>query len=380
MIKILFIHNKLVCGGAEQALFDLVTLMDKTKFDITVLVQYDGGIWEDKFRQRGIRVVSIWDCQKISHNPLVKLQNQYKRKKIIKALQDDGDGLLNVCLQDKFDIIVAYNGSTLQNMCFNQDAKTVKYIHGDIATNPEYCKNTLCIRDSIQKFDRIICVSDVAKSSFERITGINKQVSRYYNPLNSEKVHKMSLQKVDTLSNVPYICAVGRLAQEKGYDRLIHIHKHIIDKGIYHHLVIVGDGPEKDSLLQLIATEHLEETVNMVGYQLNPYPYIKNSKFVVCSSYSEGLGLIAMEGLILGVPIVSSAPAIGELFGNEECGLITENDDSSLEAGIRKMLSDESFYQRIKRGAERRSSFFDGKRMVKEIEQEFYSLVNGGYK
>ena len=42
MIKILFIHSQLVCGGAEQALFDLVTQMDKTKYKITVLVQFEG--------------------------------------------------------------------------------------------------------------------------------------------------------------------------------------------------------------------------------------------------------------------------------------------------------------------------------------------------
>ena len=44
-IKVVFVHYKLVCGGAEQALFDLVTLMDKEKFDITVFAQCPGGDW-----------------------------------------------------------------------------------------------------------------------------------------------------------------------------------------------------------------------------------------------------------------------------------------------------------------------------------------------
>lgn len=376
MIKILFIHNKLVCGGAEQALFDLVTLMDKTKFDITVLVQYDGGIWEDKFRKAGISVLSIWDYQKKSTNPLVKLQNLCIRKKIIKSLQYDGEGLLDICLKEEFDIIVSYNGSTLQKMCFSKNAKTVKYIHGDIATNSEFCKNTLNILDSIRKYNRIICVSDMAKESFERITGIKNGVVRHYNPLNSEKVYKLSRQKVDLQNKAPYVCAVGRLSKEKGYDRLVRIHKNLINSGVYHHLIIVGDGPEYDHLARLIATEHAEETVTMVGYQSNPYPYIYNSMLLVCSSYTEGLPVIAMESLSLGIPIVSSAPSVGEIFGGEKCGVITGNDDFSLELGLKKMLSDELFYQQVKMGAERRSAFFDGKRMVEEIEEEFYSLVN----
>lgn len=375
MIKILFVHNKLVCGGAEQALFDLVSLMDKTKFDITVLVQYDGGIWEDKFRHAGIRVISIWDCQKRSFNPLVKIQNQYKRKYILKALENNGEGLLDVCVKEDFDIIVSYNGSTLQNMYFTGKAKTIKYIHGDIGTNEEFRKNIMTILDSIRKFDRIICVSHASMESFKKRTCIEKRVVCHFNPLNSENVHKLSIQEVDVPNAIPYICAVGRLAPEKGYDRLIRIHKNLLNMGIYHQMVIVGDGPEKDKLLQLIADEHVEESVFMVGYQTNPYPFILNSKFLVCSSYTEGLPVIAMEALALGIPIVSSAPSIEEAFGTEECGVITQNDEHSLELGIRKMLTDEEFYRKTKREAEKRSRFFDGKCMVKEVEEEFITLV-----
>ena len=64
-----------------------------------------------------------------------------------------------------------------------------------------------------------------------------------------------------------------------------------------------------------------------------------------------------------------------EVFGDETCGLITENNMESLEAGIRKMLTDEEFYRQAKAGAERRSAYFDGKRMVKEVENMFLNLV-----
>ena len=63
------------------------------------------------------------------------------------------------------------------------------------------------------------------------------------------------------------------------------------------------------------------------------------------------------------------------LWLRETCGLITENDNASLEAGIRKMLTDEEFYRQAKAGAEKRSAFFDGKRMVKEVEDMFLDLV-----
>jgi glycosyltransferase involved in cell wall biosynthesis len=66
---------------------------------------------------------------------------------------------------------------------------------------------------------------------------------------------------------------------------------------------------------------------------------------------------------------------VEEIFGEEACGLITENDNQSLLEGIRKMLTDESYYQKIKSGAERRSKFFDGQRMVREVEQIFLDMM-----
>ena len=58
------------------------------------------------------------------------------------------------------------------------------------------------------------------------------------------------------------------------------------------------------------------------------------------------------------------------------CGLITENDNESLKEGIFRMLTDEDFYARAKAGAQNRSTFFDGKRMVREVEDMLLQLVN----
>ncbi|MBP3925781.1 MAG: glycosyltransferase, partial [Clostridium sp.] len=119
----------------------------------------------------------------------------------------------------------------------------------------------------------------------------------------------------------------------------------------------------------------VQDSVILAGYQSNPYPYMKQSKFVVSSSFIEGLPVISMEALSLGVPMVSAVPSIGEVFGDEMCGLITENDNESLMEGIRRMLTDNALYAKAKAGAEKRSAFFDGKRMVKEIEDMFLEMM-----
>lgn len=374
-IRIVFVHHRLVCGGAENALFDLINLMDKEKFDITVFAQRNDGVWDEKFRNAGIRVIYDYSCRRPTLNPIVKAGNISKKLRTAKAYQNHGQGLLDVCLPEGADIVVSYNVWENEEMVFAKGAKTVKYIHGDPGTNPDYRKEAIEHRELLSRFDRIVCVSQAAWNSFREISGLTEGVEQYYNPLNSENVRRLAQETVDLPEEEPLICAVGRLSREKAFERLIIIHKRLLDQGIRHKLVIVGDGTDREYLERLLRALDLQDSVILAGYQSNPYPYMKRSRFLVNSSYTEGLPVIAMEALTLGIPIVAPIPSVGEAFGGESCGIITENDNASLEAGIRKMLTEEEFYRQAKEGAEKRSTFFDGTRMVKELEQMFLSLV-----
>lgn len=374
-IKIVFVHYKLVCGGAEQALFDLIQLLDKDKFDITVFVQSPGGPWDRRFLDAGIRVIYDYSCRQPTWNPVRKAGNVVKKLKTAEAYKREGEGILDVILPEPPDIVVSYSAWCHDRIAFTRSAKSVKYIHGDPGTNPVYKDEAEHKKDVLSRFDRIVCVSNAAWNSFRQISGLTDGVQLHYNPIDSASVLAKSEITVDLPKDVPLICAVGRLSEEKGFERLIVIHKRLLDAGIRHNLVIVGDGPDRDFLRRLVDALEVQDSVILAGYQSNPYPYMKQSKFLVSSSFTEGLPVISMEALCLGIPIVSAVPSIGEVFGEEMCGIVTENDNRSLEAGIRRMLTDEVFYEQAKAGAVRRSSFFDGKRMVKEIEDMFLQLV-----
>lgn len=376
-IKVVFMVQQLVCGGAEQALYDLISLLDKTKFDVSVLALVGGGVWEDKFRAAGIPVTNIFYRRPQSGSPMVFMKHQLRKMRIHSVMWKDSRKLLKMFVPQETDIVVAYSMWGDENAALAYDTKHVRFIHGNVANNPDFRK---IIEDNLKfmrEYQRIICVSQESYHAFRQFTGLKDTVRMYYNPLNSETVRQLARQTVELPSDVPVICAVGRLAPEKGYDRLIRIHKDILQQGTAHRLVLVGDGPEKEKLMRTVRETGTEESVIFAGYQSNPYPYMKNSRFLVSSSFTEGLPVIAMEALSLGIPIVSAVPSIGEIFGNECCGIITENDNESLKEGIRKMLLDEAFYAEARQGACSRSTFFDGRRMVKEIEDMFTELMEG---
>lgn len=374
-IRILFVHHKLVCGGAEQALFDLIGLLDKQRFQASVFVQCPGGEWEQKFRDAGIAVLYDYSCRQPTFNPIKKLGNVSKKLRTQKAYQNGGAGLLDVCLPQGADIVVSYNVWENEELVFAKNAKTVKYIHGDPGTNPDYRAEAVNHKELLSRFDRIVCVSRSAWTAFRKLSGLTEGVELHYNPMNSEHVRRLAEENVDLPTDVPLICAVGRLSSEKAFERLVIIHKHLLERGILHKLVIVGDGVDREYLRRIVRATDTQNSVILAGYQANPYPYMKRSRFLVNSSYTEGLPVIAMEALCLGVPIVAPIPSVGEIFGGEICGLVTENDNASLEAGIARMLTDEEFYCQAKQGAENRSAFFDAKRMVKEIEDLFCEVA-----
>lgn len=374
-INIVFVHDRLVCGGTDQALYDLVQLLDKDKFKVTVFVQKPGGPWDEKFTDAGIRLWYDYSCRKPTFNPITKICNIVKRLQTEQAYRNNGQGLLDVCYPEGADIIVSYSMWDHVLCGFGKNAKSVKFIHGNMDTNQAFRDLILRDLELLPRYERIVCVSKLARDAFVSATGISQGVQMHFNPMNSAYVHRLAEEKVDLPTDLPIVCAVGRLAAEKGFERLIVIHKRLVEQGVAHRLVLVGDGPDRDYIRRIVNAVDAQDSVILAGYQSNPYPYMKQSRFVVCSSFTEGLPVIAMEALCLGIPMVSAVPSVEEIFGQENCGLITANDNQSLMEGMRKMLTDDEYYHQIKQGAQKRSTFFDGKRMVQELEEMFLDMM-----
>ena len=373
-IKIVFIEDSLVCGGAEQALYDLALLLDKEKFDVTVLSQKPGAEWDQKFRDAGIHLIYDYSCRKATKNPVVKLRNISRKLRTDACYRRNGEGLMEVCCPGA-DIIVSYSMWDYPQCGFASGAKSVKFIHGNMQTNRAF--RDLILRDQalLPRYDRIVCVSQASRQAFVEATGREKGVEMHFNPINSDNVRRLAEQNVALPEGEPLACAVGRLSPEKGFERLIVIHKRLVEEGLRHKLVLVGDGPDRDYIRRTVQAMDAQDSVILAGYQANPYPYIARSRFLVCSSFTEGLPVVGMEALCLGIPVVAAVPSVGELFGGESCGLITENDNLSLRSGIRRMLADEEFYAMHKAGAQRRSGYFSGRRMARELEDMFLQMM-----
>ena len=380
-IRICFIHWRLVVGGADTALFDLISLLDKSKFEVTVFVVHPGGELEKKFVDAGIKIEHAYSKFNNNDNLFTKVIYHNQIKRVDTAMSRFGKGLFDILYKNKFDIIVSYHlHPPYDELGFPSFGKKIKYIHGNAILSSSYGETIMRQIDYLPKYDEIICVSESTKRALVEKTGINdKNVKVCFNPINSKRIKELSKEMIEFETNEHYICAVGRLSPEKGFLRLVNIHKQLISEEIYHKLVLIGDGVQRGEIEDAIQKLGVSDSMILLGNKSNPYPYIRDSRFIVIPSFTEAMPVVAMEALCLGVPIVSSYEPVKELFGNEECGITTKLDDNSLYLGIKKMLTDHSFYNKTCLAAKRRSNFFSAKKMIKTIEKEYLDLLGQAY-
>lgn len=384
MKKILFLHSSMQCGGVEKALIDLVSALDKERYSVTVKLMCEEGALYNEAKTR-IPIKPMFDqfrfpknrlCQKIRSVAINFLEkNRYKYPKLYHR----------IAIGEKYDLEIAFSSFDSHIIIANSPNKRSKkmvWVHGNVATDEDmqrYFATSEVLVKCLDSFDKMVFVAETAKEGFEKTFKINVSSVVMRNVINTDDIlekSKVDLENAYHLSSdMKTICAVGRLSLEKGYERLVLIHASLLKKDIKHRLIIVGEGKCRENIEKIINEMHLQDTVFLVGYDSNPYKYMRNSDFFVCSSYTEGLPIVCQEALALGIPIVSSFPSVGELFGDEPCGIISDADDDSLMAAIEKMLTDEEFYNSCKKAAERRSKCFDTRVAVREIEKMFDELL-----
>lgn len=142
--------------------------------------------------------------------------------------------------------------------------------------------------------------------------------------------------------NTKVVVALSRLVPVKNYALLLDAFAKADGLNGTAKLVIIGDGPEKGRLADRARALGLDARVDLVGARANPMALLKKADLFVHSSDREGFGLVIVEALAAGVPVVAtncrSGPA--EILGNGRYGeLVPVGDSDSLAAAIDCALS-----------------------------------------
>ena len=173
------------------------------------------------------------------------------------------------------------------------------------------------------------------------------------------------------------ICSVGRLTKIKGYDRLIHSLRKIIDDFPNVHLYLIGIGEEKTALENLVTQLRMDSYVSFLGFQQNPHRFVSKCDLFVCSSHHEGYSTAVTEAVILGTPVLTTrCSGMDEILDNGTAGMIVENSSDGIYQGLVKLLSQPELLASYADKAKRKSSYYQQHNNATKVEELFDTLLN----
>ena len=129
------------------------------------------------------------------------------------------------------------------------------------------------------------------------------------------------------VANVNYILGIGRLTKQKNFELLINFFINISNKHKNIHLVIIGDGEEKESLKKISARANIESRVHLLGYQENVFKFLLKSKCFILSSLWEDPGFVLVEAALSNSNIISSDCPNGPKEIIQNNGYLFKNND-----------------------------------------------------
>nr|BCB22634.1 glycosyltransferase [Erysipelothrix rhusiopathiae] len=345
-----FIHT-MGRGGAEMALVNLANSLSEQGQKVTLYPILNTGDLSKKL------------SNDVDFKPIFNLPNFIKKRNVNKTgtLIKGNDGLsltskLYAVLWRIFhkqislvgsrkvgrhDVYISYlEGPTCKFVAdLRTNERKIAWVHVDLSREKKseiFFKNIEENRKNFDCFDDVVAVSTDVKRSLQEYLKINNDIHVIYNIYNvSEIISKSRLPLSDRKRDKLYddkinIISVGRLTPQKGYDRLVsaisQIKKSNVDLYSKLNIIIVGDGEQEDSLLDLMNDYDVTDAIHLFGFTSNPYNFIAQSDVFISSSRTEGFSTVAVEATILGKYIVTTdCSGMKEILISKTQGCIFEN-------------------------------------------------------
>lgn len=213
----------------------------------------------------------------------------------------------------------------------------------------ELYKTQPLMRSTLKKVlkdaDGVFAVSNALRHEIiaTGVSGISNKTKLCWNSVDVKKFSSKendSFKKENKLEDKPIVLFIGNLIKRKNVDSLLGAKK--ISSSDYY-LVIVGDGPQFKKLNKKVQDDGIRDVI-FTGSRNDVENIIPSCDVLVLPSFSESFGLVLIEALACGKPVIGSdVGGITEII-NDDVGLLVDpNKVSSIAAAIDKIINDEEF-------------------------------------
>lgn len=355
----LFHYPVLNLGGAEMSSLRLMAGLADRGWDITLVVTTGGGRLEGALDPR----VRLYPLRPRSFGARFKAArtSSGRMRELPDLLAYLASALLGelralALLARRYDAAATLLHGTSTRLLRKRvrAARRLHFIRNDLSLADPGGESTAAIRAAAAAIDAYVCVSEVARRSLvEAVPETAAKAHVVHNILDPGAMRRRMTEgespfRADDGSAVRLL-TVCRLAEPaKALTRMARVARRLVEAGHDFRWYVVGDGPDRAKFEAAIAAEGVSDRLILAGRMSNPFPAYRDADVVVMASRYEGLCGMVNEGKVAGRPVVATrVSGVEEQLVDGETGLIVENDEDALVAGLSRLLSDPALRARL---------------------------------
>lgn len=365
MKKILFTLSNLNIGGTQRLLLSILKSLDYNKYEVDLCItQCEGELINEIPKEVNIIKIST---EKTNRFLKLLFPNIIIKKYILSKLSKN------------YDIAIAFDGyNNLSDLIAAYVSAKKKYIwvhscyYDRAKVFPSFWFKLYLMRKKYNLFNKIIFVSNDAKESFykvyKKIDTETEVIWNYFSVDDIDSKLKNNKDNIKLKGKFNFV-SVGRMWKTKNFKFLIKTFLKLNFKNDIK-LYIIGDGPDKIKLKNLIKKYSAEDKVILLGKKENPYNIMKNADCLVVFSKYEGFGIVMLESLYLGVPIIAlKAPGVTEVMKKiapKNSGFLIDKNINCIQKKFNQMIYTKS----------KKEFFFDYEKYNQKIKNQIELLLN----
>lgn len=361
MIRILYIIDDLMIGGAEKILLDVASGLDRSTFDCDVLTLFSTDGMAEAFRARGVRCETLGVTKAGTIECLAKLRGRIRtgRYDIVQLIRPVSriTGAMALIGLDKPLLITRY----------------------DSMISTERWKYRVLEKLPIRQADAIMTPSRAVMNELSSLFNVSsaRTVVTY------NGIHHAPGTHGGVAAIPPTIGTIGNLSWKKGYEHGLQAIRLVQERFPEVRYEIVGRHNDDVHIQKWIAEMKLERTVRLLGQQADVADHLRRWSIYFQPSMTEGFGLAVLEAMSYGKPVVASrSGGIPELIHHGETGLmVTPGNAGEMAAALQSLLENPSLARTLGAAAMNVArSTFSAAKMVAEHEQLYRDLMNGNHR
>ena len=372
-LKILHIINNLNSGGAQKLIEESLLILNNIEGVHAEVLQLTakGNVFDKKLKDKGVKITTL---------PLKNIRNPlniyYIRKYILKG---------------EYDIVHAHLFPTQYwtaiafKFIFKHKAKLIFTEHNTHNRRREKPLFRYIERSIYSSYKKVISISEKTQENLIKWLNFKKNCTDKFvvipNGVNLERFqsakayHKAEIHHNFT-EDTRLLCMVGRFDKQKDQPTIIRAMEDLSEDT---HLLLIGEGPLQEQNKSLAKKLAVDNRVHFLGFRDDVERIFKTADIIILSSHWEGFGLVAVEGMAAGKPVIASdVDGLREVV--EGAGLLfAKGDSKELGKIIEALFKDKRQYEKIVQACTERAGHFSIEKMLaaymKEYEIEYQQKV-----